>query len=65
MYIISVKQKKTSKADTEQKQACYHELHLLATTVSKIKSSPLTETALAEEMNKLFIILKSFIDPLY
>jgi hypothetical protein len=57
--ILNVKtKKKLSKADMEQKQACYHELHLLAATVNKMKPTGY------EEMTKFHAILKQFVDPL-
>lgn len=57
MFIVKSR-KKSSKADMEQKQACYHELHLLATTISKMKPNAI------KEIDKFNKILAPFFKPL-
>lgn len=58
---FTVKNKKAIRADMEQKQACYHELHLVAATLSHIKTSDIVLLAILDKFRQ---ILTPFSDPL-
>lgn len=67
VIILSIKKSKhTSRVHMEQRQACYHELHLLYTTVSRSHDrSHDRESQLAhDELDKLIKTLKPFSEPL-